>query len=85
MMPTLSMLTNGGIDSDETRGSGAPQRLRRRRTTPSTNMARLAYGWREGDPLGFLIWSDWNGQKLILGTPVNVPKMKVLPTTRKLH
>jgi hypothetical protein len=48
-------------------------------------MARLAYGWREGDPLGFLIWSDWNGQKLILSTPVNVPKMKVLPTTRKLH
>jgi hypothetical protein len=49
-----------------------------RQLLASTLPARLAYNWSDGTPrcvpIGFL----WNGQQVVLGTPPEAPKMKVL-------
>ena len=50
----------------------------------STNLARLAYTWRDGTPRVIPIWFHWDGQAIVLGTPPNAPKVDVLPTNSKV-
>ena len=44
----------------------------------STIPARLAYTWSDGTPRVVPIGFHWNGQEIVLGTPPDAPKMKVL-------
>lgn len=44
----------------------------------STFPARLAYIWSDGTPRVVPIWFHWNGQEIVLGTPPDAPKTKVL-------
>lgn len=44
----------------------------------STHMANLAYNWTDGTPRVVPIWFRWNGHELVLGTPINAPKLKAL-------
>lgn len=44
----------------------------------STIPARLAYKWRDGTPRIVPIGFHWNGKEVVLGTPPDAPKMKVL-------
>ena len=50
----------------------------------STNLARLAYTWRDGTPRVVPIWFHWNGETIVLGSPPNAPKVDVLPTNSKV-
>lgn len=40
--------------------------------------ARLAYTWLDGTPRVVPIWFHWTGTELVLGSPVNAPKVKAL-------
>jgi hypothetical protein len=40
--------------------------------------ARFAYTWRDGTPRVVPIGFHWNGTEIVLGTPPDAPKMKVL-------
>ena len=40
--------------------------------------ARLAYVWPDGTPRVIPIWFHWNGQEIVMGTPLNAPKVKAL-------
>ncbi len=40
--------------------------------------ARLAYTWTDGTPRVVPIGFHWNGKEIVLGTPPDAPKMKVL-------
>jgi hypothetical protein len=40
--------------------------------------ARLAYVWRDGTPRVIPIWFHWNGEEVILGTPLKAPKTRAL-------
>jgi Pyridoxamine 5'-phosphate oxidase len=44
----------------------------------STLPARLAYNWSDGTPRCVPIGFHWNGREVVLGTPPDAPKMKVL-------
>ncbi len=44
----------------------------------STIPARLAYTWHDGTPRVVPIGFHWNGTEIVLGTPPDAPKMKVL-------
>jgi hypothetical protein len=44
----------------------------------STIPARLAYNWSDGTPRVVPIGFHWNGEEIVLGTPPDAPKMKVL-------
>ncbi len=44
----------------------------------STNLARLAYVWRDGTPRVVPIWFHWTGKEIVMGTPSKAPKLKVL-------
>jgi hypothetical protein len=50
----------------------------------STNLAHLAYTWRDGTPRVIPIWFQWDGEAIVLGTPPNAPKVDVLPTNSKV-
>jgi hypothetical protein len=50
----------------------------------STNLARLAYTWRDGTPRVVPIWFHWDGETIVLGSPPNAPKVDVLPTNSKV-
>ena len=50
----------------------------------STNLARLAYTWRDGTPRVIPIWFHWDGEAIVLGSPPNAPKVDVLPTNSKV-
>jgi nitroimidazol reductase NimA-like FMN-containing flavoprotein (pyridoxamine 5'-phosphate oxidase superfamily) len=50
----------------------------------STNLARLAYTWRDGTPRVVPIWFHWDGQAIVLGSPPNAPKVDVLPDNSKV-
>lgn len=49
----------------------------------SPTPARLAYNWRDGTPRVVPIGFHWNGSEIVLGTPVDAPKMQVLQMGRK--
>jgi hypothetical protein len=44
----------------------------------STAPARLAYTWHDGTPRVIPIWFHWTGEELVLGTPVDAPKVAAL-------
>src|SRR5262245_33904799 len=46
--------------------------------------ARFAYNWRDGTPRVVPIWFHWNGSEVVLGTPPDAPKMKVLQDGAKV-
>lgn len=48
------------------------------RMLQSTVLARFAYNWRDGTPRVVPIGFHWNGSEIVLGTPPDAPKMKVL-------
>lgn len=50
----------------------------------STNLARLAYTWRDGTPRVIPIWFHWDGETIVLDSPPNAPKVDVLPTNSKV-
>jgi Pyridoxamine 5'-phosphate oxidase len=44
----------------------------------STELARLAYTWRDGSPRVVPIWFHWNGSEVVMASPVEAPKVAVL-------
>lgn len=40
--------------------------------------AHLAYTWTDGTPRVVPIWFHWNGSAVVMASPVNAPKVKVL-------
>jgi len=44
----------------------------------SKEMASLAYTWRDGTPRAVPIWFQWTGSQVVMCSPVNAPKIKVL-------
>jgi hypothetical protein len=44
----------------------------------SPNLARVAYTWTDGTPRVVPIWFHWTGAELVLGSPVDAPKVRVL-------
>ena len=50
----------------------------------STNLARLAYVWRDGTPRVVPVWFYWNGAELILGSPAAMPKVAALQHNPKV-
>jgi len=44
----------------------------------STNVAQLAYVWRDGSPRVIPIWFHWDGDKFVFAGPTNAPKFKVI-------
>jgi Pyridoxamine 5'-phosphate oxidase len=44
----------------------------------STELARLAYTWTDGTPRVVPIWFHWTGSELVVASPQNAPKVKVL-------
>ena len=50
----------------------------------SINLARLAYTWRDGTPRVVPIWFHWDGETIVLSSPLNAPKVDVLPTNSKV-
>jgi hypothetical protein len=50
----------------------------------STIPARLAYVWPDGTPRTLPIWFHWNGEEIVLGTPVTAPKVEALRQNPKV-
>ena len=50
----------------------------------SKSPAHLAYNWLDGTPRVIPIGFHWNGQELVLATPVDAPKTKVLKNGSKV-
>ena len=50
----------------------------------STIPARLAYVGSDGTPRVIPIWFHWDGQHIVLGTPLTAPKMKALSKNPKV-
>jgi hypothetical protein len=48
------------------------------RTLQSTVSARFAYNWSDGTPRVVPIGFHWNGAEIVLGTPMDAPKLKAL-------
>src|SRR5258705_3326019 len=46
--------------------------------------ARLAYVWYDGTPRVIPIWFHWNGEEIVLGTPVKAPKVRALTQNSKV-
>jgi hypothetical protein len=44
----------------------------------STELARLAYTWKDGTPRVVPVWFHWTGSELVMASPVNAPKVDVL-------
>jgi hypothetical protein len=54
-------------------GNSAAQHLLR-----SSNLARLAYTWKDGTPRVVPMWFHWTGESVLMGVPPNAPKTGVL-------
>src|SRR5947209_2767395 len=48
------------------------------RLLQSRNLARLAYTWTDGSPRVVPIWFHSNGTEVVVTTPADAPKVKVL-------
>ncbi len=46
--------------------------------------ARLSYTWSDGTPRVIPIGFHWNGEEIVLGTPPDAPKMRVLKDGAKV-
>ena len=49
----------------------------------STNLARLAYVWRDETPRVVPIWFHWDGQEIVLGSPPTPRRWACCPTSRR--
>jgi hypothetical protein len=54
------------------------------RLLQSTRPAHLAYTYTDGTPRSVPIWFHWNGKEIVLGTPPDAPKTKVLQQGTKV-
>ncbi|MBI1259852.1 MAG: pyridoxamine 5'-phosphate oxidase [Chloroflexi bacterium] len=45
---------------------------------------RLAYNWSDGSPRCVPIGFHWNGSEIVIGSPVDAPKLKVLSNGSKV-
>ena len=50
----------------------------------STIPARLAYNWSDGTPRVQPMWFHWNGEQIVMASPPNAPKLKVLSQNAKV-
>jgi hypothetical protein len=50
----------------------------------STIPARLAYNWTDGTSRVIPIWFHWNGTSFVMGSPLNAPKMRALPSNSQV-
>lgn len=50
----------------------------------STALARVAYVWHDGTPRVIPIWFHWTGTHIVLGTPVDAPKVRALVSSPKV-
>ncbi|MCC6458702.1 MAG: pyridoxamine 5'-phosphate oxidase family protein [Caldilineaceae bacterium] len=46
--------------------------------------ARVAYVWTDGTPRVVPIWFHWNGEQIVLGSPVEAPKVHALRQNPKV-
>ena len=44
----------------------------------SRQVARLAYTWTDGTPRVVPIWFHWNGEAVVMGSPLGAPKLAAL-------
>jgi hypothetical protein len=44
----------------------------------STELARLAYTWRDGTPRVVPVWFHWTGTEVVVTSPLRAPKLKVI-------
>lgn len=44
----------------------------------STELARLAYTWRDGTPRVVPVWFHWTGTEIVVASPSKAPKLKVI-------
>jgi hypothetical protein len=44
----------------------------------STELARLAYTWSDGTPRVVPVWFTWTGTEVVVASPIEAPKLKVL-------
>jgi hypothetical protein len=44
----------------------------------SRNVAQLAYTWTDGSPRVVPIWFHWDGESVVLGSPMRAPKLTAL-------
>jgi hypothetical protein len=51
-----------------------------RRLLGSTEMAHLAYAWRDGTPRCTAIWFHWNGEQVVIVSPASAPKTAAIET-----
>jgi hypothetical protein len=49
-----------------------------RQLLASTELARLAYTWRDGTPRVVPVWFHWTGTAVVVASPSRAPKLKVL-------
>ena len=49
-----------------------------KRLLDSTEVAHLAYNWRDGTPRCTAIWFHWNGTELVMSSPSMSPKRKAI-------
>jgi hypothetical protein len=85
-MPTLHFINNGK-EQQMTTQQGTLALLNdpvAQQLFQSKLPARLAYNWRDGTPRVVPIGFHWNGQEIVLGTPSDAPKMKVLQDGAKV-
>jgi hypothetical protein len=50
----------------------------------SRRMAQLAYTWTDGSPRVVPIWFHWDGQSVVLGSPMRAPKLTALRTNPRV-
>jgi nitroimidazol reductase NimA-like FMN-containing flavoprotein (pyridoxamine 5'-phosphate oxidase superfamily) len=50
----------------------------------SRKMAQLAYTWTDGSPRVVPIWFHWDGQSVVLGSPLRAPKLAALRTNPRV-
>lgn len=50
----------------------------------SRRPAQLAYNWLDNTPRVVPIWFHWNGEEVVLGSPLKAPKLKALPANPRV-
>lgn len=44
----------------------------------STELARLAYTWKDGTPRVVPVWFHWTGSEVVMASPLKAPKVDIL-------
>ena len=48
----------------------------------STHLAHVAYNWSDGTPRVIPIWFHWTGKEIVIASPTDAPKAKVMDNTK---